>query len=264
MLSYKLKQLLTRPRVFFRAMRKIGLLPALRLVNIRLGSPDKIYRVEVPQWPHPVFIRGGQRSDAIVLYEMLVTEEYAFVDGLDAPKSIIDGGANIGLAAVYFLNRYPSARIISVEPFQGSADVCRKNLEAYGARATVLEGAIWCDEGSVCLDPQWEDWVNRVRPAAAGETGSAKAFTVPSLIALCGGSVDLLKLDVEGSEKEIFGPGAAEWLPAVRNIVIELHGKDCEERFFNAVAPYEYEMTNCDSVYFLRNLRPKRASRVAS
>ena len=201
-----------------------------------------------------------------VLYEILVREEYAFANGLDSPKSVIDGGANIGLAAAYFLNRYPSARTISVEPFQGSVELCRKNLSPYAQRATVLHGAIWPDEGGVCLDPHG-DWVNnQVRRAHPGENGSAKALTMGSLISLSGGSVDLLKLDVEGSEKEIFGPDAADWLPKVRNILIELHGPDCQSRFFDALASYEYEMSCRDkvnsplSVYFLKNLRPKQPS----
>jgi len=222
--------------------------------------------VRVPQWPHPVHVRGGKSSDTEVLYEILVTEEYAFACDLDSPKTVIDGGANIGLAAAYFLNRYPSARTISVEPFQGSIELCRKNLNPYAQRATVLHGAIWPDEGSVCLDPHG-DWVNnRVRRSRPGEDGSVKAFTMESLISLSGGSVDLLKLDVEGSEKEIFGPGAGEWLPKVRNILIELHGPDCADRFFGAVASYEYEMSGSGKVnsplstYYLRNLRPKQAS----
>ena len=194
------------------------------------------------------YVRGGESTDSSVLYEMLVTEEYGFTGGLKSPVSMIDGGANIGLTAVYFLNRYPSVHIISVEPFAASVELCWKNLAPYTGRTTVIQGAIWPEEGSVCLDPQDEDWANRVRPAQSGETGSAKALTMKSLIALCGGSLDLLKLDVEGSKKEIFGPGSAEWLPDVRNIVIELHGRDCEERFFAAPEPYDYEMTNRDNV----------------
>ena len=259
---YKLKRLLTRPRALYRSCSKIGLLATIRLVVIRFGSKDKIYRVRVPQWRHPVYVHGGQSTDSMVLYEILVTGEYNFAGGLGAPQTIIDGGANIGLAAVYFLNLYPSARTISVEPFESSVELCRKNLEPYGARATVVQAAIWPDEGSVSLAPhEQESWANRVQSAPAGDngSGSAQALTMRSLIALCGGSLDLLKLDVEGSEREIFAHGTEEWLPDVRNILVECHGKDCEERVFAALAPYEYEMTNSDAVYFLRHLRPKPA-----
>ena len=263
-MNYRLQRLLTRPRAIFRSSSKLGVMATLRLVAIRFGSPDKIYKVRVPQWPHPVYVRGGKSTDSTVLYEMLVTGEYDFASGLNAPETMVDGGANIGLAAVYFLNRYPSVRTISVEPFAESVDLCRKNLAPYKERATVIQGAIWRDEDGVCLDPQNEEWAHRVRPAAAGETGLTQTLTVKSLIGLCGGSLDLLKLDIEGSEREIFGPDSMQWLPDVRNILIELHGKDCAERFFSALAHYDYEMTNCDSVYFLRNVRQKKAHAVAS
>ncbi len=269
-MKYRLKRLLTRPRVLLRSCRKLGFRATLKLIAIRFGSPDRTYQIRVPQWPHPVHVRGGKSSDTEVLYEILVTDEYGVASGLDSPNSVIDGGANIGLAAVYFLNRYPSARTISVEPFQGSVELCRKNLNPYAQRATVLHGAIWPDEGSLCLDPHG-DWANnRVRHSGPGEDGSVKALTMKSLISLGGGSIDLLKLDVEGSEKAIFGSGAEEWLPQVRNILIELHGPDCAERFFGAVASYEYEMSGGGKVnsplstYFLKNLRPKQASPVES
>jgi FkbM family methyltransferase len=261
-----LKRLLTRPRVLVRSCRKLGVRATLRLVAIRFGSPNRTYQVRVPQWTHPVHVRGGRSTDTTVLYEILVTEEYSLAPVLDSPKVVVDGGANIGMASAYFLNRYPSTRVISVEPFQAAAALCRKNLEPYGQRATVVQGAIWPVEGSVCLDPMEEDTRNRVRPSNSGEAASVQAVTMKSLVTLAGGSVDLLKLDVEGSEREIFGTGAAEWLPEVRNILIELHGPDCETRVFGAVAGYDYEllghgkMNSALAVWLLKNLRPKQVS----
>jgi FkbM family methyltransferase len=42
--------------------------------------------------------------------------EYALVGNLDSTAFIIDGGANIGIASLYFLNQYPTARLVAVEP----------------------------------------------------------------------------------------------------------------------------------------------------
>lgn len=85
--------------------------------------------------------------------------------------------------------------------------------------------------------------------ADGGKSGGTDAIVMPTLIEMCGGSVDLLKLDVEGSEREIFAHNSASRLPAIRNIVIELHGQDCSESVFGAMSPYDYEMTNQDMVY---------------
>jgi hypothetical protein len=47
---------------------------------------------------------------------------------------------------------------------------------------------------------------------------------MPSLMREFGiDTIDLLKLDIEGAEKELFGAATEEWLPRVRNILIETH-----------------------------------------
>ena len=261
-MTYWLKRLLTRPRTIIRSWRAIGLFATLRLVQIRFGSEKSVYSVRVPQWPHPVFVRGGNSSDTMVLYEILVTSEYDLVFGMESAKTIIDGGANIGLAAIYFLNTCPESRVVLVEPFEETLNICRRNLEPYGDRAVCVQGAIWPFPGKVDLEASGEDhWTNKVKTSAdGGKSGGSDAIVMPVLIEMCGGSVDLLKLDVEGSEREIFGHNSAPWLPAIRNIVIELHGEDCSQRFFEALGPYEYERTNRDMVYFCRNLRPQVAA----
>jgi FkbM family methyltransferase len=232
----------------------------LSLIRIRFGSPSQIYQVKVPQWPEPVFVRGGNSSDTKVLYETLVTDEYDILAGLTPLRTIIDGGANIGITCLHFLHSHPEAKVIAVEPFADTFEVCRKNVTRYAGRVTAIHGAIWPHSGKISLDPQEQEWTNKVRALRDGEKGATEAVTMPSLIAAAGGSVDLLKLDVEGSEKEIFGPSAGEWLRFVRNIVIELHGPDCVERVFEALAPFDYESTHRDMVYCFRNLRVRTSS----
>jgi len=131
---------LTRPRAFLRAWRGLGLVAALKLIRIRSGAREKIYRLRVPQWPHPVFVRGGTSSDAIVLYEILATGEYGHIGDLGSPKLVIDAGANVGSASIYFLNRYPDTQIVAIEPDPQSIELCRKNLAPYSKRVTILQG----------------------------------------------------------------------------------------------------------------------------
>jgi FkbM family methyltransferase len=237
-----IKWILTRPRVLFRAWKELGLSAMLGLIRLRLaGTAKDQYRLRIPRFPHPVYIRGGQSTDAVALYEVLVTQEYALTVDLDSPAFIIDGGANVGMASLYFLNRYPAARVVAVEPDAANLELCRKNLEPYGERVTLLQGAIWkSGGGSLSLETGEQAWSSRVLDDRAG---SIEAFTVPSLIARGGGKVDLLKLDIEGSEGEVFGPEAQEWLPKVRNIAIELHGEERKTRFFAALEGYRYDLS---------------------
>src|SRR5579863_320629 len=236
-----IKWILNRPRVLFRAGRVLGLWTMLKLVRVRLtGTALRRYVLRIPGYAHPVFIRGGRSSDAIALYDVLVTQEYAIGANLRSPAFIIDGGANVGMASLYFLNRYPSARVVAVEPDDANLEICRMNLAPYGNRVTLIHGAIWKSAGRLSLEAGQQEWVNRVRD---DQSGSVEAFALTSLIGLGDGKVDLLKLDIEGSELEVFGPEAQEWLPVVRNIAIELHGEDRKDHFFAALQGYRYDLS---------------------
>lgn len=236
----------------------------LQLVRIRLATgKHTTYSVQIPKYPYAITIRGGQSTDAWALYELLVMQEYALVADLDSPAFIIDGGANVGIASLYFLNHYPSARIVAVEPSPANFEILRKNLAPYAERVTLIQGAIWKSSGHLILEQGQEEWRTSVRCVDTGESGSVEAFTLPSLIALGDGKVDLLKLDIEGSESEVFGPEAPQWLPAVRNIAIELHSKECTDRFFGALAGYQFDLRkhHKDNVVICRNLRAPAADR---
>jgi FkbM family methyltransferase len=214
----------------------------LGLVRLRIfGTADGRYRLRIPRFPHPVYIRGGQSTDAVALYEVVVTKEYALTVELDSPAFIIDGGANVGMASLFFLNRYPAARVVAVEPDAANLELCRMNLDPYGDRVTLLQGAIWnSGGGSLSLETGEQSWSSRVLDDQAG---SIEALSIPSLIARGPGKVDLLKLDIEGSEGEVFAPEAQEWLPKVRNIAIELHGEERKARFFKALEGYRYDLS---------------------
>src|SRR5215472_16205436 len=101
----KFKWLLTRPRAFARAVSKLGLATTLRLMRIRMNlDKQPTYELRVPQFKHPVTVRGGQSTDTWAIYELLVMDEYALVGDIESPHFIIDCGANIGVGSLYFLN----------------------------------------------------------------------------------------------------------------------------------------------------------------
>ncbi|GHT40273.1 hypothetical protein FACS189443_0370 [Planctomycetales bacterium] len=55
-------------------------------------------------------------------------------------------------------------------------------------------------------------------------------------------NIDVLKIDVEGSEKEIF-ENSDEWIDFVNVFLIELHDRikpGCAKAFFNAINRFNY------------------------
>jgi FkbM family methyltransferase len=163
------------------------------------------------------------------------------------PSTIIDAGANIGLASVYFSHRYPNARIVAVEPSKENFDMVLKNTRAYPAVKAYCKGL----------------WNKDVHLAITNTNGVKNAFMVsettpddPNAIpAVCietimkeqqWEQIDILKVDIEGSEKEVFEMNYEYWLPRTKSIIIELHDhmrKGASKAVFHATSQYNF---SCD------------------
>lgn len=260
----------TRLRVISRAIQGIGPAATLQLawrsVAAACGQgPGTLYRIKVPGYRHPVTIRGGKSSDGYAFYQLLVMKDLEIFD-LSSGGLMIDAGANIGMASLYLLNRYPALRVVAVEPDPGNFEVCRMNLEPFSDRVVFVKGAVWSSCGQLVFVSEQTEWNSHVRgttnvvagdpgPKEAAKETSVESFDMPALISLGGGGpVDLLKMDIEGSEAEVFRGNTERWLPSVRNIVIELHGPDCEKSFKGALEGYQYDGFPFRSVIVCRNL----------
>ena len=55
---------------------------------------------------------------------------------------ILDCGANIGLASIYFRQRYPNARITAFEADPSLAAICRRNLASDGSASNAVIRAL--------------------------------------------------------------------------------------------------------------------------
>jgi len=132
---------------------------------------------------------------------------------------IVDAGGYIGDSAALFLSRYPNARCVVIEP--GIAySWAALNLERYGARAVLHQAALMSSPGFCHV--QEADTGSK---AYADANGTIKAITLPEILAASPhGRIDILKVDIEGAEVALF-QSAAEWLPFVDCITIELHGE---------------------------------------
>jgi hypothetical protein len=60
--------------------------------------------------------------------------------------------------------------------------------------------------------------------------------------------ISILKVDIEGAEEIVFASNYEKWLHKVDNLVIELHGEQCEAVFQNAVAGRGFEVSRCDEL----------------
>lgn len=212
--------------------RRFGIRGALR-VHRRIWSSGRALReVSVPGVRTPITLRSGT-ADAS-------TFEHIFVwNGYDLPypngvKSIIDAGANIGLASVFFANHFPDARIIALEPEAGNFELLEKNVRPY-SNVLPLHAALWTHDAMIGLANP-EDRVDSYRFDSGATAHLVQAFSVSSLLErFAFPCLDLLKIDIEGGETAVFSH-YEPWMSRIRAFVIELHGDEARVNFERATS----------------------------
>jgi FkbM family methyltransferase len=228
-------------------------------VRAGINRPSSL-ELKLTNSKYPLFVRT-HGSDRDVLRQVFVQREYEPIE-LSQPKMILDLGANVGYSSAYFLSKYPTVGVLAVEPDPGNYAVCCRNLAPFGERAKAIHGAAWMERTKLVLDKgtyrDGREWSTQVKPASGISSSSADidAYDVETLIGLCGvPEIDLLKIDIERSELELFSRNTESWLPRVRNLCIELHGDDCEEIFLRTLSKYSCDIYKSGDLTVCRNIR---------
>jgi FkbM family methyltransferase len=175
---------------------------------------------------HPLHLRRCQ-SDYLLVEDIFETQEYASVKQWPIPANptIVDLGANVGLASVYFSSLYPGCRIVAVEPDHGNLEVYRLNNAALleQGRLSVEEGFVAAQDGVAGIHRTLEALGFSKVPLRGDWDEAVRCVSMPSLIEMHKlAEIDLLKCDIEGGEAELF-KNASPWIGRVRHLVAEVH-----------------------------------------
>jgi FkbM family methyltransferase len=175
--------------------------------------------------PRSIFLRANG-IDARTFWEVLVAEVYGASLPLRDGATVIDAGANIGLTSVFFLEHAADVRVIAIEPDTSNCSVFRRNLSS--DQAVLYEGAIGADAGAAHLELHGPTSHELVLDASEETTvlRPVRVYTLDELAEREGiDRVDVLKVDIEGTERLLF-----ERVPALvrrtDRIVMEIHGPD--------------------------------------
>ncbi len=205
---------------------KLGVMPALQIIwKMFRGKKDQLISFRVPGIEHPVFIRA-KTSDDYTFQQIFINGEYGF-EYSGSPQNILDAGSNIGLAAVYFANRFPNARIVCLEPELSNFELLVMNTKPY-KNIIPLQKGLWSKKTHLLVEVEGRDnWGFIVKECASGEAGAIEAASIPSIMAEYQMyRIDIAKIDIEGSEGEVLNSNdAIEWMQKCRMLVIELHDR---------------------------------------
>jgi len=210
-------------RFFLFVVSVLRLLLTLRLPGIVwyiwAGWSGGRFTIWVPYLRRSIMIRG-LTSDRWVLDSVIVRHEYrGFVRF--TPRRIIDAGANIGCATVYWKSLFPDAEVLALEPDEENFRMVVENTRGL-SRVTVEKAGLWSHSTHLrVIDPHaWKYSLQVVEDSS----GKIRATCVESIPNERGWDfVDVLKLDIEGGEVAVLSGNVEAWIHRVNVLIIELH-----------------------------------------
>lgn len=164
-----------------------------------------------------VFFRRSYATESLSRSQEIV----AFYESLAEPI-IVDAGANIGAAAVWFALTYPKAKVLAVEPDVSNYEVLSRNSAEFPA-IVPLNAAIAAKSGTLHLtDPGVGAWGYRTAEEPTERSYAVDAMTLEQIMAKSTGTPFILKIDIEGAESDLFSRHC-ELLNRFPLVIIELH-----------------------------------------
>ena len=163
-----------------------------------------------------------------------------------SPKFIIDGGANVGYASALFASKYPDALIYAVEPEERNCIAASGNLSNY-PNVRLIKAGLWTENTSLSIDDADVDsWSFTVRASDNHDAASFPGVTIGTLLQQSGfEAIDLVKLDIEGTETAIFSDPDIGWLEKTEVVVIEVHGEAAQRAVLAAFAGKPFLHDRC-------------------
>jgi len=214
-------------RVISTGLRSTTVRARARFVARELAGRDGVFAYQLRGSGRQIFLRHGT-ADIVTLDEVLYRRDYelpgdveGFLHELGRPPVALDLGANIGLFGVFFLERFPQARIVAIEADERNVSVLRLCVGANGgernwriipAAATTFDGTVRFVSGEYSL-------------SRIGEEGQP----VDAVDVLpCLADSDIAKIDIEGGEWAILADLRLAGT-TTRAIVLEYHPYLCPE-----------------------------------
>lgn len=226
-----------------------------RQLKYGLVSSMKMPRIEYP------FVLRKNTSDTAIFEQIFIRGDYD-IEFPFTPEVIVDAGAHIGLFSVVMKNSFPAAKIICVEPDKDNYELLKKNLAFY-SNIEIINAGLWNSDTRLNVVDKYRKGHSALVVEEDVAKGAVPAISMDSLFKNYNISrVDILKIDIEGSEEVLFQKNYEQWLPKVRIIIIELHDwlkPGCSQPFFGAVQKVfgSYRYSVCGENTIIENLNWK-------
>ena len=228
-------------------------------IMAKLTSSNLLIRVKMPEILFPFYLRC-RTSDIQTFEQVFIKQDYDF-EVVKYPKVIVDAGANIGLASIYFTNRYSDSQIIAIEPEMSNYEMLKKNVTPYN-NVIPLNAALWDKNEEVnVVDPGFGKWAFMTQGENCQEESlgimchKVRGMTVGKIMEDNGlEKIDILKIDIEGAEREVFRD-ASSWVGRVDAMIVELHDSrkpGCNSSFIDGSKGFDVKWKQGENIYLSR------------
>jgi FkbM family methyltransferase len=205
--------------LFLKYFIELGILNFLDYLLQRFIKRNKIIFIKVPDLSYKVSIRNNP-YDIQIFTQIFIYKEYNII--IEEVNTIIDCGANIGLASLYFLSKFPDARIIAVEPEENNFKMLQDNLSNYKNVICIKKG-IWGKVANLEISNYNGGNAGFITKESITSERAISSISIDQIIQEYQlTEIDILKIDIEGSEEQIFLT-EPKWIKIVRMIFCEIH-----------------------------------------
>lgn len=211
---------------FSALLHAYGPFSLLKLSVWRMKRSPQALRLRRPDgsW---IELRGGRytQSDRWIASEIFVNAQYVPPTPicLSDVRQIVDVGANVGFSLVYFLTKFPQATATAFEPHPAHVQQIRRHIEMNRLtnRVTLHAAAAATTAGELRLTD------SEASSTIISGSDTENTLSVPAVdwfACLPDGTIDLLKIDIEGAEFALMGDTRfADVLRRTRTLTLEWH-----------------------------------------
>lgn len=185
---------------------------------------NSVDSIKLKRYKAPIKLRKNT-SDTLTFHKVFGFREYAIKQIINEPEVIIDGGANIGLFSIFMKNLYPDSKIIAVEPDKENYNLMLTNLQCY-SDIVPLNSGLWNKNSLLKAYDKYNQgkWGIVVEEVENKEESNVEGISIDEIMLRYNlTKIDILKVDIETSERYLFETNYKSWLPKVKMIIIEFH-----------------------------------------
>ena len=219
-----------------------------------IEETQELFRIKFRNTNQIVTIRKSPSSDLNVFNQVFRDNEYSkvielFKVNFDEIKiTIIDAGANVGYTSVLFNKHFSDASIIAIEPSENNFKILKENVSANNINAKLIQGGVWSTNAYLKVVRDFRDlsdWAIRVEET--NTITDLRGYSISEIATDANWkTIDILKIDIEGSEKKVFEKDAdTSFLKMTKCIAIEIHDEfDCRDAIYKILNEYGFSLSN--------------------